>query len=199
MRKEKEDGLRREIIIKAARSVFANNDYPTATIEMIAAKAEMARATLYKYYSTKDEIYSEVIAGVFNEISNLTEEVLSIKGTVKEKFTNLAVEMVEHFSVNQDLFSFMMTHVNKTSDQKAKIEMGHSFYNKKLADCIKSGINSGEIKKLNADDAVQLFNYMLYGYQMNCLNKESTVAFKKNGVKTLIEIFFNGISKNEKQ
>jgi len=55
-RKEREKQQRRTDIIDAAEEVFFRKGYENSTMDDIAAKAELAKGTLYLYFNTKSEI-----------------------------------------------------------------------------------------------------------------------------------------------
>jgi len=55
-RKLREKGARRELILAAARSVFAEKGLGETTIEDIAHRAELGKGTIYLYFASRDEI-----------------------------------------------------------------------------------------------------------------------------------------------
>ena len=60
-RKEREFKRREEDILVAALSLFNRDDWQTVTIDQIAAKAEIGKGTVYKHFTTKDEIYAKLV------------------------------------------------------------------------------------------------------------------------------------------
>jgi AcrR family transcriptional regulator len=56
-RKEREKEQRREAIVNAAEKVFFKRGIDQATMDDLAEKAELSKATLYLYFSGKEEIY----------------------------------------------------------------------------------------------------------------------------------------------
>lgn len=56
-RKEREKQKRRDEIIDAAEEVFFKEGFETATMDNVAAKAELSKATLYTYFKSKEELY----------------------------------------------------------------------------------------------------------------------------------------------
>lgn len=56
-RKEREKKRRREDILDAAEKVFFEKGIDLATMEDVALTAELSKATLYLYFSSKEEIY----------------------------------------------------------------------------------------------------------------------------------------------
>lgn len=89
-RRERERERRRQEILAAAAHVFAARGLDGASMDAIAAQAELGKATLYYYFSTKEELHSAVLAegterffaslgkvgGEFDELWELVEEVL---------------------------------------------------------------------------------------------------------------------------
>jgi AcrR family transcriptional regulator len=55
-RKERERERRRQQILVAAKRVFSSKGFARATIEEIAAEAELSPGTLYLYFKSKDEL-----------------------------------------------------------------------------------------------------------------------------------------------
>ena len=55
-RKEREKEARREEIISAAEKVFFDKGPANATMDDIAAEAELSKGTLYLYYRTKEDL-----------------------------------------------------------------------------------------------------------------------------------------------
>ncbi len=56
-RRQREREQRRRQILQAARRVFFQYGYRNATMDMIAAEAELGKGTLYEYFATKEELY----------------------------------------------------------------------------------------------------------------------------------------------
>jgi len=60
-RKEREKDGRRASILHAAMQVYGDEGYHATTMEKIARRAELSRATLYLHFKTKDEIFVHAI------------------------------------------------------------------------------------------------------------------------------------------
>ena len=60
-RREREFKQREGAILAAALSLFNRDDWQTVTIDQIAAKAEIGKGTIYKHFTTKDEIYAKLV------------------------------------------------------------------------------------------------------------------------------------------
>lgn len=54
-------GARRKLAISAARAIAAEGGYEAVTMREVATRSGVARATLYRYFSSKDHLLAEVI------------------------------------------------------------------------------------------------------------------------------------------
>lgn len=61
-RRNREKSERKDAILRAAVQVYLAEGYHATTMDKIAETAELSRATVYLYFSTKDEIFVQAIA-----------------------------------------------------------------------------------------------------------------------------------------
>lgn len=61
-------------LIAAARVIFERDGFFDARLVDITDRAEVASGTLYRYYSSKHEIFAAVMAGVVSEITDATPD-----------------------------------------------------------------------------------------------------------------------------
>jgi AcrR family transcriptional regulator len=63
-----EPSARREAILEAALSVFAESGYESARLDAVADRAGVAKGTLYLYIDDKDALFEEVIRGTVSPV-----------------------------------------------------------------------------------------------------------------------------------
>ena len=85
-RKRRERRARRQTILEAAASVFAKHGLESATIEMVARKAEVAVGTIYLYFSSRDDLFLQLTA---DRIEELTERYATIQASGLEPLAEL--------------------------------------------------------------------------------------------------------------
>ena len=66
--------FRRSEILEAATKVFGAKGFEGTRVDDIAAEAGLAKATVYVYFQSKDEIYAEAVEQALAELAALTEE-----------------------------------------------------------------------------------------------------------------------------
>ncbi|MBU1342225.1 MAG: TetR/AcrR family transcriptional regulator [Proteobacteria bacterium] len=70
-RKEREFKRREEDILQAAFDLFAEHGIESVTIEMIAEKAEVGKGTIYKHFTSKNDIFAVLIIRQGHELFDL--------------------------------------------------------------------------------------------------------------------------------
>ncbi|HXZ84982.1 MAG TPA: TetR family transcriptional regulator [Myxococcota bacterium] len=61
-------GARRKLALAAARAIAAEGGYDAVTMREVAVRSGVARATLYRYFSSKDHLLAEVILAMNAEL-----------------------------------------------------------------------------------------------------------------------------------
>ncbi len=83
-RREKEKAWRRELILKSAIEIYTEEGYHATTMEKIAQRAELSRATLYLYFRTKDEIFVHAIVSLSEFFHELLKDIYDRRFVLKD-------------------------------------------------------------------------------------------------------------------
>ena len=91
--------LTRNRIREAAKKVFSDYHYTSATIDQIASEADLSRATLYIHYKDKEEILGDII----KDYAPRAKEVLAALPGPKPSFDDVVkwIEQVSAFAENE--------------------------------------------------------------------------------------------------
>lgn len=65
------EAAKRKQILTAARSLFLTRGYAGTSMDLVTSEAGISKQTLYRYYSTKEALFSDLLCQVIHE---LTEE-----------------------------------------------------------------------------------------------------------------------------
>lgn len=118
---------RREQILTAARGVFISKGFKGATTAEIAQEACIAEVTLFRYFSSKQEVFVEAIEpiltqGLYKEIrnSNHLEPMERLKNVLTERinFVSQNHQLVKLILMESDLHRDLFTHniIQKITD-----------------------------------------------------------------------------------
>jgi AcrR family transcriptional regulator len=103
-RRERERAFRQQIILEAAEDVFAEHGFQAASVEQIAARSEVAIATLYKTFGSKEEIFAAMVGHRQEEFLRRIERALGDEGAAQGRLQRLVGEVFRYFDEHQDAF-----------------------------------------------------------------------------------------------
>ncbi len=88
-RKEKERQKRIEVIQNAALSLFVSRGFDNTSMEMIADRADFAKAGIYHYFKSKNEIFFSIIKSSFNLYLENLINIIDQSKDLSEAISNL--------------------------------------------------------------------------------------------------------------
>ncbi len=201
-RKERERIFKKQEILDASIKIFAEKGFKATTLDEIAEKSEFGKGTLYNYFSSKEEIYKEIIV----RISKTHQE--SIKRIEKEteSFYDFIFESTKnHMNFclnNQEAFLLLiytkMHHSKSTSSAIVKImDDCQNKMNKIFVSRIRKAIRDKEVKKLNPEKIIRLSRGVAFTYVYESLMLgELEEANLESEARLITDILFNGIKLN---
>jgi AcrR family transcriptional regulator len=71
--REKEREARRELILAAARKLFAEKDFRSVTVREIAKAVEVSPGTIYRYYENLDDLFLDVFFAGARDLTELVD------------------------------------------------------------------------------------------------------------------------------
>ncbi len=130
-RKEREKEARREAILNAAARVFSRKSYHEATLDEIAAEAELAKGTLYNYYKDKQDIFFSLIDQGLRKSQQNFETMISMGGGLEDLLTRCFASSLEIVKDHKYLYRLMLTagaHLN----EKVQVEVMENWHNQSV-------------------------------------------------------------------
>jgi AcrR family transcriptional regulator len=147
-RKEKEN--RKNAILKAARKLFFERGFKSVTVDLIAAKAEVSKGSIYLYFDSKEEIYTQILISSNIDRHRDIENFAKQEGTASDLLLLFARDYINFFFENKELFRILMTfmlhadNMNLTEDQNTQLIHTTNENIRIIAEILQKGIDSGE-------------------------------------------------------
>ena len=148
-RKQREKEQRRQEIITAARKVFSQKGFNTATMEEIASEAELSPGTLYLYFKNKEELHTslsiEILKHLSVEMRKVLTEDISVEDKI-ERFRDVFIDVYDYDSnILINLFHLQSGEtLNNLSEEVLQQIKEHSIIaHGAIIDVIKQGIEQG--------------------------------------------------------
>jgi TetR/AcrR family transcriptional regulator len=196
---------REELILQAAQHRFAAYGYSKVTMDEIALDLGISKAALYYYFSTKEEIFRQVIAREQREFIHLVEKINETKTTAKEK-------LLQYF---QHYLTFFNELLNLKIISVQTVDIIHPIMSDLFRDFAKNecalieaflheGKWTGEFAIDSAQKTASLLVHLLQGLRMRFFKTlslrnldETDVQTLQHEIKLFANIFLNGINSSE--
>ena len=146
-RQAKEREMRKEQILESALNVFKSTGLDGTTMDEIAKEADFGKATLYYYFSSKEEIFIELLDRGWKTIWESIEPVIHENENPKDTFIN-ALNIIGGLIRNdQPLFEFLFTAPQKFPSALSEGRPVWKSYQTKMYGVFQGLIEEGMAKK----------------------------------------------------
>lgn len=165
-------------ILKAAESIFAKKGFQTATISDIAKKAKVSEATIYEYFTSKEELLFAIPAQTIKEYHEKNIEILPYIQGAANKLRFLIKRHLGLYADNPDYANVVMLNlkVNRNFLKTEAYQIVQSSA-KKYIHVIKKGIQSGEFR---SDINPYLVRSMIWGTIEHTVTRRSMIGEPQN-------------------
>ncbi len=124
-RRKRERENRKNAILKAARKLFFEKGFRPVTVESIARKAELSKGSIYLYYNSKEEIYSQILLSDIDKFHEHIADILQTPASAAEALIRLAEIYVDFFLNDRELFRILMNFMLHNNDMNLPEDLNH--------------------------------------------------------------------------
>jgi AcrR family transcriptional regulator len=109
-RRAREKENRRRSILDAARAVFFEDGFQLATVDDVAARAEVSKGTVYLYFESKETILAHLLLEGLEELVAVLEEAYAAEREIAaaERLRRLAMGYLNFFQANPHYHRLIM-------------------------------------------------------------------------------------------
>jgi AcrR family transcriptional regulator len=204
----------RRFILGAAERIFVQKGYRLATVDDIAEEAQFSKATIYRYFKSKSDIFYEIIFRSFEEsfdgIKKIQLKQLSAEAKMKELIGFIITNYHKKKNLSRILFmekSAMKKLVEEDSDLHAAHPSTHPEISPQIksqmekisaviAEILREGVESGEFRAMDVQDASVVLGALLRGFYFRGPIREKKYSIQET-TDLLHTFFLNGIKKHK--
>ncbi len=189
-------------IIKAALEEFSNYGLNGARVDRIAQKAQINKAMIYYYFSSKENLYSEAVKAFFGSLINKIKNSIDQSGSATDTLNNIADAYAEIFIKNSYIRPIMLRELaNPRSAMIEKIAqiLQESHLISEIRLILDEGVKKGILRPVDLNQAIVSFVTMNIGYFIIApvidliLKIDDREKFLQVRKKALVDLFFNGM------
>jgi TetR/AcrR family transcriptional regulator, repressor of fatR-cypB operon len=201
-RKEQEQLLHKNLIIKAAAQIFSEKGYEKTTLDEIAQLAEFSKGSLYNYFENKEDLFLTTLEIGIQKLIEEMKIVSESEPTTALQTKAILSVMVTFFKENDSFnkhraFFQMMVNEKRVMACQASDEYSNRMQNMHknmtqfFSEIFKKGIGSSELKngcpQTYAEVLVGIIHHYIFMVNMEMLE------FNQEKADNVFDIFFNGV------
>ena len=152
-RREREKIRHRQAMLNAALELFSEKGYQNVSINEIAAKAEFAIGTIYKFFKSKEDLYQSLIKGAADKFHDELEKSLDQGNDEVDKLHNFVRTKMALFKDNQAVIRLYFAETSGASfsiksNMDERLKEGYDQILQKIASVFESGIRKERFKQV---------------------------------------------------
>ncbi|MGE5403963.1 MAG: TetR/AcrR family transcriptional regulator, partial [Candidatus Saccharibacteria bacterium] len=197
MERKKEETKQK--IISVAMRLFLEQGVDATTMEQIAAEADIAKGTLYNYFSVKEAIIDEFIRRSFKEKN--TDRAMEIRKlpNTHSRLMHVIGEMIQGVQNQPEIFEKYLIYRVQSMVSVHLDESERSGFHLAAAEIIRLGQESGEIRRDLPEYAlIELFEYAFMEVVKHLFLEKDKFKPRKT-IELYVDLCINGIKPNLKR
>ena len=191
---EHKEMTRREIL-DAAGQLFRAEGYSETTLHDIAAYVGIGRTTLYEYFSDKEDVLVNLVEATIPGVVDGMLAGLPADISCRDRLSELIVRGLEFVSSDSNLGSTLIRELPKLSQRaQTRVRKAHGRLASEVTRLCRIGIDSGEFRQFDADDAGRLVYQMMMSASQGLLRDADAKQRIHDVADTLVRFVFDGLA-----
>lgn len=146
---------RRQEIVEAAARVFDRLGYTGASLSAVATELGVDRATLYYYFSSKEQLFDEILRTVLEENEKIARQIAESSLKPSIKLRDLIIALMESYANHYPLlFIYIREDLSHVSDKRSAWSEHMRTLNrsieKSVVDIIEQGFEDGSLRRIGS-------------------------------------------------
>ncbi|OGP84913.1 MAG: hypothetical protein A2V87_02160 [Deltaproteobacteria bacterium RBG_16_58_17] len=208
-RRKRERENRKNAILKAARKLFFEKGFRQVTVENIARKAEFSKGSIYLYFNSKEEIYSQILLNDIDKFHDRVADILQGPSSASEALIRVAEIYVDFFLNDRELFRILMNFMLHNNDMNLPEDINNHIIkatNRTISiieQVFKYGIEKGEFPpdinlRMNRNAIWGLLNGIISLHLFTGKESGRTEVIHST-IKSGLEIYIRGMENSRKK
>lgn len=186
---------KRSDVLKAAAALFAQFSLRKVTVDEIAEKASVSKATIYKYFDSKEEVFDQVVK---IESHQLWEAVTEAVNTAPSMVEKLKAYLLTKITRIHDLVNFYRVTREMWNEYWPYVDSARAEFIAREKNLVKSilrqGNQTGELNVANVDLTAHTIVISLKSMEFSWATETCGVPLEEY-VDFLITLIVNGIGR----
>ena len=190
-RQQEERKVRRKRILNGALEVFHKSGIEGSTMDEIANESGFGKATLYYYFSSKEEVFCAIMENGWKPLwEKLEDTIHSDDLKENELFIDALCKVANIILKDKNLYRFLFTAPKSITHMPENLQTWRIYQNRlygSLRGLLEEGINNKLFPKANSEILFKAIGGLFHGVLF--LGNEETKQVSKADIKKLLEQF----------
>jgi AcrR family transcriptional regulator len=168
---QQERQARMELILNSAEKLFVEKGYANTSINDIAEAADFSRTSIYQYFSSKEEIYVNILMRYTDLLTEHTAEAVSAPAHTIDKIRAFLEEFRKTIEAQPNFFTLYFIQRHQVEPQLSpELRMQLNARRRELEnvfrDFYREGVERGDVRDIRPKDASNLFFAQIMGMML---------------------------------
>jgi AcrR family transcriptional regulator len=183
-------------ISQVAKEVFAERGYQGATLEDVAQRLGMSKATIYIYYKNKDDLFLHVVENlVASNLEAITQEAQAPKEPI-ETLSRMVYTMISFYERERDFFRIYLhekhgLEVAPKDPHKRTLRDMYIQAVDHLASVLQEGMDAGQIRPMGSRRLAFYLHEMMNTVLVQRIQGKAKTSIDED-VSQLLDLFLHG-------
>ena len=190
-RQKEERKLRRKRILDGALEVFHKNGIEGSTMDEIANQAGFGKATLYYYFSSKEEVFCAIMEKGWKPLwEDLEDTIHSEDSSNNELFIDTLCKVSNIILKDKNLYRFLFTAPKAITNMPENLQTWRVYQNRlygSLRELLEQGISNNQFPNTDSEILFKAIGGLFHGVLF--LGDEGNKQVSRNDIKNLLQQF----------
>ncbi len=166
MRNREIEAKRKEMIFDAAVHCFNEKGYDAATIDTIAARANVSKGCLYHYFSSKRELFLELFGYRVNKYLHEMTSSIKEEDTPENRLRTVLKKAGQLLRKHNDFYKFSLQFLSMGVRDREIRKVMTEFYKDSieiLRQIVEEGIETGEFRDVESGKVARMVYFLVMG------------------------------------
>ncbi|MGE8055844.1 TetR/AcrR family transcriptional regulator [Bacillus mycoides] len=180
-------------IVDIATKLFLSKGYQVVSMEDVAKECDVTKATVYYYYATKADLFTDTMIQMMGRIRENMHKILSTDKPLKERLLDVAKIHLKA-TINIDIKGFMKdAKISLSEDHLKQMQQAEDQMYAILDQVIHKAMQEGEIPKGHSLLSAHAFVALLYVGDYKDVNKKSLISDADSLAVNIVDFYWNGL------
>ncbi len=186
---------KKQTILDVAQKIFSHFGLNKTTMNEIAKATRMGKATLYYYFSSKEQVFNEVIKRESKMLTDKLNTAIEEINDPKEKLKIYIITRINSLSTLVNTYKALTDEYLEHYSSIKKFKQDFSdFENKIIAGILKEGVDQNIFSKMNIKEIAKVLGLTLRGIEFLIITDEKD-EFSNERLNLMMGLLLNGICK----